>query len=362
MAYSKSAPIEHPSKTIVKMIQSGEQTGIYPRILLLCGKEDFLVDWSKKYLKHSLINEATAMLDCVSFSEDAIEASAIRTACDTASLLSTRKLVFVDDSDIFSAQSPKDMTSSEVQELIDYFPNIPDGTMLVFSCIKPNKTKAIYKAIAKLGIVYDFVPLDDATLAGWMHKRFVLAGKEATRSDMIAFARECGYGDEDRSYSLFNLENDLKNIFSLYADKTQISLADMLALTQGQAEVNAFRLLDSAFSNKKGEALEILHASIDAQTPSKEMGVVLGFLGLLISQLDIMVEGKERLETGQGLSQAVFEMGVNEYRFKKAMQACQNKNSQQLRLALDSAFQIEKDLKVGNIDARLGLELLIGKL
>lgn len=362
MAYSKSVSAEHPAKTISKMIQSGAQSGIYPRVILLCGKEDFLIDWSKNLLKNALINEASAMLDCAVFSEDEIELSAIINACNTAPMLSQRKLVFVDDSDIFSAQLPKDLDSSELSVLIDYFSDIPESTMLIFSCTKPNKTKAIYKAIAKTGIVYDFVPLDDSTLSGWMHKRFVAAGKEATRADLLGFAKSCGYGDDDRSYNLFNLENDLKKIFSYYDDRVSISLDDMLELTDAQSEQNAFKLLDSAFSGKKGKALEILHASIDSQTPSKETGVVLGFLGLLISQLDIMTEGKERLEAKQNQYDAILEMGVNEYRFKKAIEACRGKSSKQLRIALYDALQLEKELKLGNIDARLGLELLIGEL
>ena len=361
MAYTKAAPIEHPSRTIVKTMQAGSKSGIFPRLILLCGKEDFLVDWSEDYLKTGLLNPATASIDCSVFSEDSIDVQSIIFACDTPPMMSTRKLVIVEDSDIFTAQAPRDMDSRDIETLAAYLPNIPDSTMLVFTSTKPNKTKVIYKAIAKSGIIYDFTPLDDATLGGWMAKRFSAAKKTASRSDMIEFARLCGYGDAERNYTLFNLENDLKIIFALY-DKENISLDDMLSAVQGQDEVNSFKLLDSAFSGKKGTALKILHASIDSQAPSKEMSVVLSFLGLLISQLEIMVEGTERIEEGQKTFEIVKAMGVNEYRFKKAMAACRGKRSGDLRRALDSAFEIEKNMKSGNMDGRTGLELFITKI
>ena len=361
MAYSKAAPSEHPSRTIVKTMQAGSQSGIFPRLILLCGKEDFLVDWSKDYLKGGLLNPATASLDLSVFSEDSIDADAIMFACDTPPLMSTRKLVIVEDSDIFTAQAPRSMSSSETEKLIDYFPSIPDSTMLVFTSSKPNKTKAIYKAISKSGIVYDFTPLDDGTLGGWMAKRFASAGKSANRSDMINFARMCGYGDSDRNYTLFNLENDLKLIFALY-DKDTLSLSDMLDAVQGQGEINSFKLLDSAFGGDKGKALEILHSAIDIQAPSKEMGVVLSFLGLLISQLEIMTEGLERSEEGQSYYEIIKAMGVNEYRYKKAMSACKGKKASDLRRALFKAFEIEKNMKSGNMDGRLGLELFIAEI
>ncbi len=194
-----------------------------------------------------------------------------------------------------------------------------------------------------------------------MAKRFTSAGKTASRTDMINFARICGYGDADRNYTLFNLENDLKLIFALY-DKDNITLSDMLRAVQGQDEVNSFKLLDCAFNGEKGKALEILHASIDSQAPSKEMGVVLSFLGLLISQIEIMVEGSERTSEGQNYSQIIKEMGVNEYRYKKAMASCKGKSPGDLRKALDKAFEIEKNMKSGNMDGRLGLELFISSI
>ncbi|MBO4819723.1 MAG: DNA polymerase III subunit delta [Firmicutes bacterium] len=361
MAYSKAAPKEHPSRTIVKTMQAGAQSGIFPKLILLCGKEDFLIDWSKDYLKEGLLHPVTATLDLSVFSEDSIDLPAIILACDTPPMMSTRKLVIVEESDVFTAQAPRDMSTAEVQKLIDYFPEIPDTTMLVFTSKKPNKTKALYKAIAKSGIIYDFTSLDDGTLGGWMAKRFSAAGKNAGRTDMVNFAKICGYGDPERDYTLFNLENDLKLIFSLY-DKNDLSLSDMLSAVQGQDEVNSFKLLDCAFSGNKGKALEILHASIDTQAPSKEMGVVLSFLGLLISQLEIMTEGLERTEEGQSSYEIIKEMGVNEYRYKKAMASCRGKRSSDLRRTLNKAFEIEKNMKSGNMDGRLGLELFIAEI
>ena len=343
------------------MFQAAESTGVYPRIVLLFGKEEFLVDWAKNYIKNALINPASEALDCSVFSEGDVELTAIMAACETMPLLSKQKLVIVDDSDLFSL-SPKCMDSDDVTALNKFLPEIPESTTLVFTCDKPNKTKALYKTISKIGIVYDFTPLDDATLGGWIAKRFIAAGKNANKSDLITFARSLGYGDDDRNYNLFNLENDLKMIFALYSDKQNITLDDLLASTQGQAEQNAFKLLDSAFSGNKDAALSILNSSIDYQLPSKEMGIVLSFLGLLISQIEIMLEGKERQEEGQGYYDIVREMGVNEYRFKKAMGSCSKKTAKELRRIFDDALQIEKDIKSGNINGRLALELFIGKL
>ena len=330
------------------MVSAAKETGIWPRVMLLTGKEDFLVDWSKTYIKNAVINPATEALDCVSFGSET-DPNEIIEACETVAMMSERKLVVVSDAD--EAAGP----------LTEYIQDLPECTLLLLVNGKINKTKSLYKTVSKCGIVYDFTPLDDATLQGWMAKRLKAAGRAARPEDLLVFAKSCGYGDSERNYTLFNLENDLKKILSS-TEKQVLSLDDFMDGSSAQAEVNAFKILDCAFSGKKGEAFTILHNSIDVQAPSKEMGVIMSFLGLLCSQLEIMLEGKEREESGQGYYDIISEMKVNEYRYKKAMGACRGKNAAALRQNLDDAFQIEKDLKNGNMDGYMALELFIAKL
>ena len=343
------------------MVQSASQSGIWPRVMLLCGKEDFLVDWAKNFLKEKLISPATAALDCVTFSEGGLDPYEIIASCETVPMMSERKLVIVEGPDIFSAQSPKDMSSEGAAELAAYIPELPESTMLLFTSGKPNKTKAIYKAIAKCGIIYDFTPLDDATLSGWMAKRLRAAGKAASPSDLISFAKNCGYGDPERSYTLHNLENDLKKAIAS-SDKQVLSFEDLMDSAAPQAELNAFKLLDSAFSGRKSDAFAILNATIDVQQPSKEAGVLLSFLGLLCSQLEIMLEARERQAEGQSFFQIQTEMGGSEYRLRKAMASCSEKTVKDLRKDLDGAYQVEKDIKGGLMEPRLCLELFIASL
>ena len=362
MAYTKNRTGgEHPSKTIVKMAASGEQTGVWPRIILLCGRERFLIDWSRGFLKDKLVEPASEALDCVVFGSDDTDIYEMTAACDTMPLLSRKKLIIVDWPELFGLQLPKGADQESYKALCEYLPTVPESTMLLFICDKPNKTRPLYKAVAANGIVYDFVPLDDATLSGWMAKRLRAAGRSASTSDLADFARICGYGDPDRNYTLFNLENDLKKALS-GCEKPVLTLDDLLENAAPQAEQNAFRLLDSAFSGNKGQAYDILHSTIEVQAPSKEVSAVMSFLGLLCSQLEIMLEGKEREAEGEDRGSMAVSMGVNEYRLRKALGASGRRSAAELKKSLDSAFQVEKDIKSGLMPPRMALELFIAGL
>ena len=357
MAYaSKPKPnTEHPFRTIVKLLDSDA----LPRVLVCHGHEEFLVNWAEKYVKNKLVEPASEVLDLSVFSEEPDPYSIIA-ACETLPILSKRKLVVVRGTDIFT-QQPKDMKAEGVQVLADYLGSVPDTTMLLFTADKVNKTKALYKNAVKAGVVYDFTPLDRGTLAGWIAKQLQGLGKNASREDIYAYADRCGYLEKESGYTLYNVKNDVAKA-AAFADGQTVTAKDFESCMQGEEETDAFAILDAAFSGQKGKALTILHNSVSAEQVSKQDGVVLRFLGLLCSQLEIMVEARERGGRDGDPYGVASAMGANPYRIKKAMQAGYKKKYSELKASLASAYDIEKNFKSGQIDAYLALELFIAGL
>ncbi len=342
--------MEHPYKTIIKQFRSAEKSGDYPKVVLLFGREEFLVNWSKEMICASVLHPSTRALDCSVFSEEDVQAPAVVAACETLPLQSKRTLVLCD-------WPPE----GEEKELAAYLPALPDTTLLLFCGGRPNKTRSLYKQIAKCGLIYDFTPLDEETLVQWINKRLRAAGKSASPRDLIDFAKNAGYWDPERSYTLYNLENDLRKLLA-YTDKEQITRRDFEAVCRMQPETAVFRLMDAAFSGRKGEALLMLRGSIDTQQSSKQDGVVFQLIGLLCSQLEIMVEGKERIEEGQSPAAAEKAMGVNPYRFRKAMAAAGHRSLASLRESLSEAYDLEEKIKSGLLAPQLAMELFLASL
>lgn len=326
---------EHSYKILKKVIQSGE----LPSVMLLYGKERFMVNWAWRALKKAVIDPATEALDLTVFDDKDTDESEIIAACETFPLMSKRNMVLIRDIE---------------PELSDYLGNVPASTLLVFALDKIDKRKSLYKKAEKVGLVYDFTPLDEASLVSWARKRCDKADKAA----LLQFASDSGYFDKERSYGLYDLENDLLKSAALYSDRTSIGYEELKAVSSAEDENNAFKLLDAAFSSKKGEALRLLNNSVKAEKASQQMGAILRFHGLLCSQLEIMLEARQRKEAGQALSA----MGVNSYRLQKAVAASERLTTARLKAALSGCYRIERDIKSGKADARLSLELFIAKI
>ncbi len=353
---------EHPFRTIVKLVRSAsENSANWPRLMLLYGKEEYLTAWSVKYIRDALVDPATAALNYTEFYGAELEsADDIIAACETVPMLAEKRMVVVRRADIFSL-SQKTLTGDEIQKLAEYLKSLPSSTLLVFTARSADKRSQLYKAVSQSGTAYDFTPLDDETLAGWMSKRFKAAGRTASRSDMLRFAGAMGYGEESRGYDLYSLENDLNKAFAC-CDSAELSFDDMMGPSAPGGETDAFRLLDAAFSGNKGEAFTILHNTIDIQTPSKVQGALLSFLGLLCAQLEIMLEARERQEAGQDRYSIENAMGVNGYRLRKAMESSARIKTADLKRILSDSYEIDDLMRTGTMDPGLALEVFIGSL
>lgn len=346
---------EHPFRTLVKLVGAGQ----YPQVMLLHGHEDFLVNWAADYLRENIVNPAAAALDYSIFYEQ-LQVDDIIAACETLPVFSSKRLVYLKNTDILSS-NPQDMGSAELERMLEYLDDIPESCMLLMSCDNPYRNGRMYRRILKTGIAYDFTPLDRSTLASWIANQLRSMDRAASPSAIMQYIDACGYCGRDSEYTLYNVKNDLAKA-AAFSDNKEISVEDFLSCMQGDDEKNAFAILDAAFSGKKSTALSILHSSVSAEPASKSDGAVLSFLGLLCSQLEVMLEAEERggLRSGEGALAKL--MGQNPYRIRKALEASRGRSVEDLKRILSEAYNLERDYKAGRLDAYTGLELFIAAL
>lgn len=348
---------EHAYKTFQKMLKAG----VFPSVLLLFGKESYLVDWAAKEAKHALVHSAALALDLSRFSEDGLIVNDIINACETLPILSTRKVVTVEDCDVLFGSQTSSFASEAQRELSDYVKNLPSTTLLLFTAAKVDKRKSLYKSIIKSGIAYEFKSIEGKVLIDFIKKRLHASGKTASDKAINAFVELTGYTDRDSEYTLYNMVNDLRKAVAL-SGHAELTIDDFRESTAGNIDTDVFLLLDAAFSGDKNKALTLLRNIIAAEKQSYSVGVVLRLIGLLCSQLEIMLIAKERIAAGENVNSLPDSMGVKMFRLKKALEASGNRTIEELSNHLSAAFKMEQDIKKGNMPADLMLELFVASL
>lgn len=345
---------EHAFITIGKDIKEGK----IPRLVLLCGKEDYLIRFYADVLINKYVSDACRPIDLVTLDGDFLAVDKVKESLETVSLMSERKVVFLPEFTPAAGKAVKGFSDTDVKELIDYFPMIPEGSLLLITASETDEAKAkknkVRSAVEKYGVVYDFQALNESQLQNFIEKRFRAAGKTYSPSVIRMIISESGYGNKAIEYSLYNLENDLKKIIA--HSEGQITTDDVGEVLASNPENNVFAMLDAIGRNRKDEAFRHLHNLLQSGTP------VFNLLRLITGQLELILAVKEMREEGLSLPQMQKSLGIHQFRVKKAMAVTGQYSMKDLRAALSAAYEVDENIKTGLMDGQLALEFFIAGL
>ena len=348
-AYKKET--EHAFITIEKDLKEGR----IPRLILLCGKEEYLIRWYTDTLVNRLVSDACRQIDLVTLENESVNLSSIIENLETISLMSERKVVLLPDFAPAYGKHVKGFTETDIKGLIDYFKDIPEGSLLLITASEPEdyrgKKSRLMSEIEKHGKVYDFQSLRDNMLRSFIEKRFRRAGKLYSSSVINMIMAESGYGNKAIEYSLYNLENDLRKIIAHCGKSDEITAADVSDVLATNPENDVFAMLDAIGRNRKDEAFRLLHNLIQSGTS------VFNLLRLITGQLELILSVKEMTLAGMQKK-----LGVHQFRIKKALAVTGQYSMADLRKALSAAYDVDENIKTGLLDSSLALEFFIAQL
>jgi len=351
MANKSAAAGEHAYKKIDKDVRNNN----IKNLLLLFGREEFLIHWAVDMLVKRYVNEACRDMDFSRIDGASATFEKIRNDCETLPFLSERRVVLVSDFKLMEEGKMKGFDEAEERRLIDYLKHIPEYCLLIITSGSVDKRKRIFKAIAEAGGVYEFGELDEKSLKAYIEKRFREAGKTANPSVVAGLIAASGYYDKDTDYTLYNLENDIKKAVA-YNEGPDISMEAVEKTLSGNMDTDVFAMIDSLGRGRKEEAYRILHNLL----VSGEQ--VYRLLALLCSHFEIILSVKEMKEEGKSFSEMKDILGIHEFWIKKAAAFAEKHSVARLRRILQESYEIDKSIKTGLLEPSLALELFIAEI
>lgn len=351
---------EHAFKALGKDIKEGK----IPRLVLLCGQEEYLIHWYQDILVNRYVSEACKPFDLTILAGEVLSLEQIVENLETISLMSERKVVVLPDFAPAAGMSLKGFSDTDVNDLITYFQQIPEGSLLLITAADPKDAKTarekdkfrkckVRKAIEKYGAVYDFEPLQGRDLRAFIEKRFQNAGKRYERSLVELLIVESGYENNAVDYSIYNLENDLQKIIAHSGVNPAITAADIKGVLATNPENDIYAMLDAIGRKRKDEAFRLLHNLLQAKMP------VFKLLGSITSQLELILNIKELREKGLSKNEIQKELGIHMFRVEKAMAVTNLYSLEDLKRVLAAAYEVDGNIKSGLFEGTLALEFFI---
>ena len=113
----------------------------FRKVYLLFGDEPFLVNSYKKRLREAITGDDTMNYNY--FEGKGPDVKEIISLADTMPFFAERRLVLIDGSGFFKSSAP--------EELVDYIPEIPESTCMVFVESEVDKRNKLYKKVKDNG-------------------------------------------------------------------------------------------------------------------------------------------------------------------------------------------------------------------
>lgn len=305
------------------------------------GSEEFLI---KKEIEKIIKNNNISSLNINNYDLTTDSLKNITDDAQTISLFDEKKLIIVDNSYIFTGSTIKDDKKDNPEDLLEYFDHINPDCILIFIVHneKLDERKKIVKTLKKIATIKSFTKVSTPN-------EFI---KELLIDYQIDF-RLIGLLIDRVGTDLGVLEQEINKIKIYKGNNKQITKEDIINLTSKNVEIDIFDLIDKIVTKNKESAIEIYYEMLKRnEEPIK-------ILIILANQFRIMYQAKELYQKGYSGNDIATLLKIHPYRIKLALEKTYQYKSETLLSYISALADLDYDIKTGNKDAALGLELFI---
>ena len=308
-------------------------------LYLLYGTENYLI---KKEIDKILNANSIEKINVSEYNLEIDNFKDIIEDANTISLFADKKAIIVNNSYLFTGKSIKNENDPEL--FLDYFKNVNPYSIIIFivDSEKLDERKKIVKEIKKIGTVKDFNQKNDLTDI----LKNMFEGYNISIQDIRFMIDRCGNNLDILSQEV--------NKIKIYKDEDKnITKEDIINLTSKNIDIDIFGFVDTIVNKNKNKALEIYKEMlINGEEPIK-------ILVILANQFRIIYQAKELYKQGYSGNDIATMIGIHPYRIKLALEKARNYNSDTLLDYLEKLADLDYDIKIGNIESSLGLEMFI---
>ena len=206
-------------------------------LILFFGEEKLLIKEEINKIRHKIVPDYLDTVNFIPIDGKTVIEEDILNACNTVPMVTAKKMVVVYDARFFeSGKSRQEDSGKKQDEFIKKLEMIPDHTYLIFTSLKADKRKKIFKMIKSKGTVREFKTLSLKDKAYWIQQRVEMYGKSVDLKTAYFIAEFTG--------DLHQTDNELKKISTFLGEKRKIRQKDLTDIFYKSLEGNVFEMMD----------------------------------------------------------------------------------------------------------------------
>ena len=318
--------------------------------LLFFGNEEYFIDCSIKYIKCKYIDGSYEDMNYAEF-EKMSSLNDYFEFADTFPFMSDKKLCILKEAVFLTSAGSLDKKEEEkLVKIIDE--NESSITIFVIKDGKPDSRKKIVKRLKDKKSVFEFNRLTEGELTKYITDEFKTNGFNISMPDANYMANNSGYLEYESTVSLYHVNNEINKIMSHNNEKKNITTSDLDLLLIKSVESNIFRLIDCICENNKKKSFEILEEMLLNNTPEQFI------IHMIARQYRMLYQYVILQKKGYGYNDIMNKMKIKNFIASKLAKQSKNLNKETIEYYMRRFLEIDKKIKTGEMDIRVGLELI----
>lgn len=308
---------------------------------LLYGLEKYLIDERiKKIIQENNIEN-------IDINRYNLENSTIDEIIEDASIISMfqdKKMIIVDNAYIFTSSTNKKLPEQNIDLLTKYLNSNNSNTILIFVVLKDkiDTRKKITTLFKNVGKIEEYNPTNDISkIVINLFKPYQINNKNVN-----LLINRVGN-------NLSLLSSEIEKIKIYKENDLNIEENDIINLTHKNIDMDIFKLIDNILLSNKKQALECLEEMI--KYGEEPIAIII----MLANQIRIMYQSKLLIKKGYSEHEISDILEIHEFRVKKALEKSRNYTDKKILSKLEELADLDYNIKSGNIDKDIGLELFI---
>ncbi len=334
-------------------------------LYILHGEDEFTRSEQLAKWRARLGEPAMASLNITELDGRKLTLPVLTQACDALPFMGKRRLVVVEG--FWSRFEPPERGRTGgrqrkipaadrtlLQELLQYLPNIPQTTRLIFvesqHLGKANPAFHAFEAGSDAVHIMEFRPPAERNLHHWIERRVRAKGGTITSEAAKELASLVGT-------ELRQLDQELDKLLAFANYERSVTIEDVHELVSAKHAVDVFALVDAIGLRRGPQAMRCLHELLDAGAAP------LYLLHMIERQFRILLQVKELRSQGATVSEMQQELEIRHaFIIEKAARQARNFAMTRLEAIYVHLAQVEQQIKTGNIEDLLALDLLVAEL
>lgn len=312
-------------------------------VYLIHGQEDFLARQVVDGLKAKVLAGGVEDFNLDRFDgRERPDPERIAQAARTLPMMAPRRLVLVRNAEtLFSGGK------NAVKPLLAWIGDPdPQACLLLHAHGRMKRSTALYKAIAKAGVVHEAGPPRERELPGWIEGRFKSRGRRIARDGAALLAQAVGR-------DLSSLDAAVERL-CLFVEDDGVVQAEHVEQTVAHTRARTvWELVDAVADRDASKALARAHALLDQGERA------LGLLNLVVRQFRQLLLGRSALLNGASPDRAAAAAGIPSFRVRAFVRQVERYQGRELLDALDRLAAADRALKGSKAPDALVFEGLI---